>query len=227
MLLSYDECDNLRHLLEGIALDTFDFVIGIDPGSTDGTLDVYAEHEIPVWIQELRGRGAAFQLAASRIDTDLVIFFSTDGNEDPADLPRMLTYLQEGYEMVVAGRYLIDGADSDDTDDPFRLRKCLGILGGLIVRAWWGGRVVDAINGFRGFRTETLRQMRLDAQFHEIELQSTIRAAKMAISVKEFGTTEQPRFYGTYRASARTATLVWKLGLAMLREVLIGKRFLS
>ena len=83
----------------------------------------------------------------------------------------------------------------------------------------------DAINGYRAFRTAALRRLHLDAERHEVELQSTIRAAKLGMRIKEFATRERPRLAGTRKASAGTLILGWTLGRCLLREMRIGRRF--
>ncbi len=224
-LLSYDEREALERLLPRLPLGRFDRVLAIDPGSTDGTLDLYRAHGIPVFLQTARGRGNAFRLAQEVAGTDRIVFFSADGNEDPGDLPQMLRYLDEGYDLVIAGRFLRHGASSDDSDDPLRLRKLGNIVYSLVVRLLWRSGVWDSINGYRALRVEAMRRMRLDAPLHEVELQSTIRAAKLRMRIKEFPTREQPRLGGTRKATAATWTLGWRIGGFLLREVAIGRRF--
>lgn len=224
-LLSYDEREALERLLPRIPLARFDRVLAVDPGSTDGTLELYAAHGIPVHRQASRGRGHAFRVAQEVAGTDRIVFFSTDGNEDPADLPTMLRYLDEGYDLVIAGRFLQRGACSDDSDDPLRLRKLGNIVYSLIVRLCWRSGVWDSINGYRAMRVEAMRRMRLDAPLHEIELQSTIRAAKLHLRIKEFPTREQPRLGGIRKASAGTWILGVRIGAFLLRELAIGRRF--
>lgn len=225
VLLSYDEREALERLLPLIPLARFDRVLAIDPGSTDGTLELYRAHDIPVHLQRARGRGNAFQLAQQVAGTDRIVFFSTDGNEDPADLPRMLEYLDQGYDLVIAGRFLRKGACSDDSDDPLRLRKLGNIGYSLIVRLVWGSGVWDSINGYRAMRVEAMRRMCLDAPLHEIELQSTIRAAKLGLRIAEFPTREQPRLGGWRKPSAGTFILGVRIGFFLLREMVIGRRF--
>jgi dolichol-phosphate mannosyltransferase len=224
-LLSYDEHEALRHLLPRLPFARFDRVLAVDPGSTDGTLDLYRAHGIPVHLQTARGRGNAFRLAQEVAGTDRIVFLSTDGNEDPRDLSQMLRYLDEGYDLVIAGRFLRRGASSDDSDDPLRVRKLGNIAYSLIVRLLWRSGVWDAINGYRALRVEAMRRMRLDAPQHEVELQSTIRAAKLRMRIKEFPTCEQPRLGGTRKATAATWTLGWRIGSCLLREIAIGQRF--
>jgi glycosyltransferase involved in cell wall biosynthesis len=224
-LLSYDEREALGRLLPMIPLARFDTVLAIDPGSTDGTLELYRAHGIPVHIQAARGRGNAFLVAQQVAGTDRIVFFSADGNEDPRDLPTMLGYLDEGYDLVIAGRFLQRGATSDDSDDPLRVRKLGNIVYSLLVRLLWGSGVFDSINGYRAMRVDAMRRMRLDAPLHEIELQSTIRAAKLGMRIKEFPTREQPRLGGVRKVSAATWTLGWRIGGFLLREIIIGRRF--
>jgi glycosyltransferase involved in cell wall biosynthesis len=225
-LLSFDEREALERLLPRIPFARFDRVLAIDPGSTDGTLDLYRAHGIAVHLQAARGRGNAFRLAQEVAGTDRIVFFSTDGNEDPADLPQMLRYLDDGYDLVIAGRFLRRGAASDDSDDPLRVRKLGNIVYSAVVRLLWRSGVRDSINGYRAMRVDAMRRMRLDAPLHEIELQSTIRAAKLGLRIKEFPTREQPRLGGVRKATAATWTLGWRIGLFLLREVVIGTRFL-
>ncbi|MEO8605845.1 MAG: glycosyltransferase family 2 protein [bacterium] len=225
VLLSFDEREALELLLPRISQAGFARVLAIDPGSTDGTLEVYRQHGIPVVLQTARGRGHAFQLAQDVAGTDRIVFFSADGNEDPADLPQMLRYLDEGYDLVIAGRFLQRGACSDDSDDPLLVRKLGNIVYSLIVRLCWRSGVWDSINGFRALRVDAMRRMRLDAPLHEIELQSTIRAAKLHMRIKEFATREQPRLGGTRKVSAATWTLGVRIGAFLLRELVIGRRF--
>ena len=225
VLLSYDEREALERLLPLIPLHLFDRVVAIDPGSTDGTLELYQARGIPYVIQPARGRGNAFLLAAEIVDTERVVFFSADGNENPEDLPLMLRYLDEGYDLVIGGRFVRPGSCSDNSDDPWRLRRAGSIGFSAIVRLLWGCDVWDSCNGLRGFRLEAMRRMRLDAPLHEIELQSTIRAAKLGMRIKEFPTRELLRMGGWRKTTAGTWTLGWRTALYLVREILLGRRF--
>jgi glycosyltransferase involved in cell wall biosynthesis len=227
VLLSYDERAALARLLPTVPRRLFDRIVAIDPGSTDGTLALYAEHGIEVVRQARPGRGHAFRLAAAIVDTERVVFLSADGNEDPRDLPRLLAYLDQGYDLVIAGRFVLRGAASDDSDDPLRVRKWGTIAGSALVRLLWRSGVWDAVNGYRGFQLASLRRLRLDAPLHEVELQSTIRAAKLGMRITEFPTRERPRLGGERKRTAATWTLARRLCWCLLREVASGCRPLA
>lgn len=227
ILLSYNEREALEKLILLVPFTLFDRVLAIDAGSTDGTLDLYQAHAIPYVLQGVPGRGNAFLQAQELVETERVIFFSTDGNEDPGDLPKMLGYLDEGYDLVIAGRFVLSGSCSDNSDDFFRIRKLGSMSYSLLVRLLWGSGVWDSCNGYRGFRLASMKRMRLDAPLHEIELQSTIRATKLKMRIKEFPTRELRRMGGAHKPTAKTLTLAWRTGLFLLREIFLGKRPLA
>jgi len=225
VLLSYNEQEALSKLIPPIPFTLFNQVFAIDGGSTDGTLKVYATYGIPYFVQPVPGRGNAFLLALEKVTTEYIVFLSADGNENPDDLPTISAYLNEGYDLVIGGRFLLPGSASDDSDDPLCIRRWGNIGYSAIVRMLWKSGVRDAINGYRGFRVESMKRLKLDASWHEIELQSTIRAAKLGMRIKEFPTQELLRLGGQRKASAGTLILGWKLGCLLLREILRGRQF--
>lgn len=225
VLLSYDEREALESLLPLIPFALFDRILAIDPGSTDGTLELYEANGIPVVIQQKRGRGNAFILASETVETDRIVFFSADGNENPEDLPLMIRYLDEGYDIVIGGRFVREGSASDNSDDPLRLRRAGSMGFSAIVRLIWGCDVWDSCNGFRGIRREAMSRMRLDAPSHDIEIQTTIRAAKLGMKIKEFPTRELLRMGGWRKKTAGTWSLGWQTGRCIAREILMGRRF--
>lgn len=225
VLLSYDEREALERLLPLIPFDLFDRVLAIDPGSTDGTLDLYEANGIPVVIQKKRGRGNAFILASEIVETDRIVFFSADGNENPEDLSVILGFLDDGYDLVIGGRFVREGAASDNSDDPLRLRRAGSMGFSVIVRLIWGCDVWDSCNGFRGLRRDAMKRMCLDAPSHEIEIQTTIRAAKLGMKIKEFPTRELLRMGGWRKKTAGTWSLGWQTGRCIAREIFMGRRF--
>ncbi|MCC7007197.1 MAG: glycosyltransferase family 2 protein [Acidobacteria bacterium] len=221
-LLSYNEREALEKLMPLIPLSLFDRVVAIDPGSSDGTLELYKDAGIPCVIQPNKGRGNAFLHAQSLCDTERLVFFSTDGNEDPNDLPKILAFLDQDYDMVIAGRFVLPGSCSDNSDDRFLIRRYGSMTYSAIARLVWRTGVYDACNGFRGYKLESMKRMRLDAPLHEIEIQSTIRAAKLGMRVKEFPTHELRRLGGAHKRTAATFTLAWRTGASVLRELVVN-----
>lgn len=225
VLLSLNEREALERLMPSIPGSLFTRVVAVDGGSTDGTLDLYRDAGIEVVTQKRPGRGAAFLESRDFVDTELVVFFSVDGNEDPGDLPRILELLRAGHDQVVAGRFVHRGSVTDTSDDPLRLRKTGATLFGVLARVLFGTGVWDATNGYRGFRVAAMKLLHLDARGHDIEYQATIRAAKLEMKITEIPTRELPRLGGWRKKTAGTLALGWVTLACLLRELRIGRSF--
>lgn len=175
----------------------YDCIYGIDGGSTDGTLEVYAEYNIPVLQQSTKGRGQAFHTAFSEIDADSFVFFSPDGNEDPNDLPKFRKYLSQGYDLVIASRMMKESHNEED-NNLFRWRKWANNAFNLFAN--WifnrGNFVYDSINGYRALSKEAATKLNLDAWDYTIEYQMTIRSMKLGLRIHEFATYEGERIAG-------------------------------
>jgi glycosyltransferase involved in cell wall biosynthesis len=226
VVLVWDEIEALQNIWESIPFSLFDEVVFIDPGSTDGTIEFINGKGYSVHIQKKLGRGNAFVEGMNLVRNEHIIFFSGDGNEDAKDIPTMISFLNDGYDMVIAGRHLLPGAKSDDSDDPLLLRKCVPILFGLFAHMVWNTGVNDAVNGFRGFKKSSMKKMHLDAPKHEIELQSTIRAAKLNMKIKEFATVEGLRAGGVRKPTAGSFKIGFSQIYLLWRELWIGKSFI-
>jgi glycosyltransferase involved in cell wall biosynthesis len=225
VILVWNEIDAIKELFPLIPLDAVSETIVIDGGSNDGTAEFLKSKGIKVYQQKHRGRGNAFIEGLKHAKNDKIIFFSGDGNEDPNDIPKVAYWLDKGYDMVIAGRFILVGSQSDDSDDPLRIRKGGNILMSWIADVIWHTGVKDAINGFRGFKRPAMEKLKLDAPKHEVEIQSTIRAAKLGLKIKEIPTHELLRMGGRRKTTAGTFTLAKNLGIYMLREMFNGKRF--
>lgn len=182
----------------------FDSLHAIDGGSTDGTLEFFAEHGVGVIGQSDRGRGHAFQLAFREIEADAFIFFSPDGNEDPADLPRFRPLLEAGADIVIASR-MMAGARNEEDDQVLRLRKwannAFNLMANLAFRRS-GPFITDTINGYRAITAEAAGVLALDAPDYTIEYQMSMRGLKRRLNIVEFPTYEGDRVAGDTQAHA-------------------------
>ncbi len=227
VILVWDEIEAIKALYPQIPFDCADEVLFVDGGSTDGTIDFLKSQHQNVYVQQLRGRGRAFLEGLNHTNGENIVFFSGDGNEDPKDIPKIFSELNQGYEMVTAGRFLLPDAKSDDSDDPLLIRKYGNIFLSWLAHAIWKTNVKDAINGFRGFKRDAMTRMNLNAPKHEIEYQSTIRAAKLGLNIREIPTHELERLGGRRKLTADTPTLAKNFFLFLIKEMLIGKKFIK
>jgi glycosyltransferase involved in cell wall biosynthesis len=176
----------------------YDEMVAIDGGSTDGTVEYYRDRGVRVAGQSRRGRGEAFLMAFREIPSDAYIFFSPDGNEDVADLPKFRGYLQGGADLVIASR-MMKGAVNEEDAQFLRFRKWanngFNWMANTLFRKT-GPYVTDSINGYRAITADAARRLQLDASDYTIEYQMTMRALKNRLKIVEFPTVEGQRVAG-------------------------------
>ena len=179
ILLTFNEIEALPKIFDRIPLSCADEMVAIDGGSKDGTREYLASKGQRVVTQERRGRGVAFRLAATATKADSLVFFSPDGNEDPADIPKLFEKLESGYDLVIASR-MMKGAFNEEDVHWFRPRKWVNNAFTLIANLLWnrGPYVTDTINGYRAIRRSTLETLGADADGFVIEYQMLIKAMK-------------------------------------------------
>lgn len=172
--------------------------VAIDGGSTDGTVEFLNARGVPVVAQSRRGRGDAFLQAFERIDSDAYVFFSPDGNENPADFKRFRDELERGADLVIASR-MMKGAVNEEDSQLLRWRKwannAFNLLANLLFRKQ-GPFITDSINGYRAITRAAARRLQLDSLDYTIEYQMTIRAMQAGLRIVEFPTVEGPRLAG-------------------------------
>src|SRR6188474_1713285 len=103
-----NEIDGLRAILPQINRKWFDQILMVDGGSRDGSVEVAREHGIEVYVQKKRGIRHAYIEAWPLVRGDVVITFSPDGNCPVEAIPRLTAFMNDGYDMVIASRYLGD-----------------------------------------------------------------------------------------------------------------------
>lgn len=111
----YNEVESLPHLLDELApaLEatgrTFE-IICIDDGSTDGSFDELkklraADNRVRVVrFRRNFGQTAAFAAGFDRARGEIVITMDADLQNDPADIPKLLEKIDEGYDVVSGWR---------------------------------------------------------------------------------------------------------------------------
>ena len=221
VILTYNEIEALPKIFDKIPLSCADEVLAVDGGSKDGTREYLEKKGVRVLSQPRRGRGVAFRVAAEAAKSDLLVYFSPDGNEDPADIPRLFGELEKGCDMAIASR-MMAGAFNEEDVSWFRPRKWVNQTFTWIANIFWnrGPFITDTINGYRGVRREAFHAMEADADGFVIEYQMSIKAMKKEMRVVEIPTREGQRLGGQSTAESLPTGLVFLRQLA--KETLHG-----
>jgi len=224
VLLTLNEIDGLRKLWDRIPVARFARTIAVDGGSTDGSREFLAERGVPVLDQSIRGRGVAFRVAADATDTDRLVFYSPDGNEDPADIERLDDLLLGGARLAIASRFA-RGSQNEEQDAiraRARVNQALTWIANTLFNE--GPFVTDTINGFRALRRADLLELDTSVKRFPIEYQISIRAMKRGWPIAEVPTIEDQRAGGESKAVS------WPVGkdhLKVLLTELPGARLLG
>src|SRR5690606_15723837 len=97
-----------------------------------------------------KGNGAAIKSGARAASGDVIVFMDADGQHDPADIPRLLARLDDGYDMVVGARQ----AGSQASAARGLANACYNRLASYMT----GHRVEDLTSGFRAVRAGKFRE---------------------------------------------------------------------
>ena len=224
VLLVLNEIDGLRLLWDQIPVDRFARTVAVDGGSTDGSREFLSERGIPILDQSIAGRGVAFRVAAEATDTDRMVFYSPDGNEDPEDIERLDDLLLGGARLAIASRFA-RGAVNEETDlvrARARVNKTLTWMANRLFNT--GPYVTDTINGFRALRREDLLELKTTVKRFPIEYQISIRSMKRGWPIAELATHEGQRAGGESKA---ISIPVGKDHLRVLLTELPESRFLK
>ena len=126
-------------------------IIVSDDGSSDHTAALCASHGIArVGTPYSMGNGAAVKRGARAAKGEVLVFMDADGQHDPADIPRLLAKLDEGYDMVVGARGWDDQAGVG--------RGIANTFYNWLASKMTGHRVHDLTSGFRVARADKFRE---------------------------------------------------------------------
>ena len=126
-------------------------IIVVNDGSHDNTAEIARQYEVRLLEHPYSmGNGAAIKTGARHAEGQILVFMDGDGQHDPNDIPRLLTKLDQGYDMVV-------GARQTDTHASFARRMGNSFYNKL-ASVMTGFQIDDLTSGFRAVRARHFRK---------------------------------------------------------------------
>ena len=192
----YNEADALPGLYRALA-DTLDRlpqaaeIIFADDGSRDGsvaTLDAFAEGDPRVRVLHLSrnyGQTAALMAAIQNSTGDVIIPMDADGQNDPADIPRLLDKLAEGYDVVSGWR--------TSRQDGALTRRLPSVIANRLISALLRVPLHDYGCTLKAYRREVVEDIRLYGEMHRF---IPIYAAWEGARVTELAVAHHARKFG-------------------------------
>jgi polyprenyl-phospho-N-acetylgalactosaminyl synthase len=157
----YNESTVIADVVRGLR-ESFDHVICIDDGSTDGSAAAAAAAGARVLHHPINlGQGAAlqtgFSYVGSKPEAKYVVTFDADGQHRIEDALEMLDLAKaEDLAVVFGSRFL------DTRTDPGVIKRIILKTAVWVTNLTTGLRLTDAHNGLRVIRTDAVRMIELD-----------------------------------------------------------------
>jgi glycosyltransferase involved in cell wall biosynthesis len=167
-------------------------IIFIDDGSTDASLaklESIQHQDKDVILLSFRknfGQTAAMSAGFDYSSGDIIITMDGDLQNDPHDIPLLLEYIEQGYDVVTGWRY--------QRKDPYFSRKLPSIIANKIISLTTSVALHDYGCTLKAFRSEVVKNIRLYGEMHRF---IPAIASGMGISFTEVQVNHRPRKYGT------------------------------
>ena len=204
LVMTLNEINGMKAIMPKVDRSWVDQIIVVDGGSTDGTVEWAKANDYEVYVQKQKGFRHAYTEVWPLVRGDVVITFSPDGNSVPELLPDLIAKMKDGYDMVIASRYLGDAKSEDDD-------LVTGFGNWLFthtVNLLHGGRYTDVMVIYRAYRKAMAQELGLDREDAYAlpeklfrtkiswEPLLSVRAAKAKLKITEIPGDEPPRIGG-------------------------------
>lgn len=139
-------------------------IIFVDDGSTDRSPSIlqnlYEQDPEHVRVFQFRrnfGKMAAMTAGFAKAQGEIVVTLDADLQDDPAELPKLLAKLEEGYDLVVAWRA--------NRSDPLS-KRLPSKFANFMVSTLTSVELHDVNCGFKVYRREVLQNLKLYGELH-------------------------------------------------------------
>ena len=168
-------------------------VLFVDDGSVDGTFAaltrLHSQHE-EVRVVRLRrnfGKAAALQAGFIQARGEAVVTIDGDLQDDPAEIPRLLAKLEEGFDLVSGWK--------TQRQDSWR-RRWLSKIFNFTASRMSGLHLHDMNCGFKAYRSEVVKGLRLYGELHRF---IPVLAHYRGYRIAELPVNHRPRNHGRSR----------------------------
>ncbi len=166
-------------------------IIAVDDGSRDDSLQVLkrlVEADPCLVVVSLRrnfGQTAAFAAGFDQARGAIVITIDADGQNDPADIPRLLDKIAEGYDIVSGWR--------QNRKEPLFTRKIPSRVANAIITSNTGISLHDSGCSLKAYRFEVIKNVKLYGDMHRF---IPAFSSWMGVKVAEVPVKDRARQFG-------------------------------
>jgi glycosyltransferase involved in cell wall biosynthesis len=197
----------LYHKIRGVCskLGSSYEMVFVDDGSRDRTFEILASiHKQDASVRVVRfrknfGQTAAMAAGFERAKGELIVSMDGDLQNDPADIPKLLAKLREGYDVVCGWR--------KNRKDKLISRRIPSLVANRLIGLVTGVHIHDNGCSLKAYRASIIKNVVLYGEMHRfIPAMSTITGARIA----EIVVNHHPRRFGTSKYGIGR---VWRVAL--------------
>lgn len=156
--------DELENALQGLG-SSYE-IIAVDDGSLDKSWEIIKARSLKypalkaVKLGRNFGQTAALSAGISRAAGEIVVTIDGDGQNDPADIPRMIARLEQGNDLVSGWR--------KNRKDPYLSRQVPSRMANWLIGLITGIKLNDFGCTLKAYRAQTIKGIRLYGEMHRM-----------------------------------------------------------
>ena len=182
-------------------------IIAVDDGSRDESLAALKRlaqddpHLVIISLRRNFGQTAAFAAGFDHARGAVVITLDADGQNDPADIPMILSRLDQGYDIVSGWR--------KNRKEPFFIRRLPSIVANWLISRTTDVRLHDYGCSLKAYRSEVAKNVHLYGELHRF---IPALASWMGVKIAEVPVNDRARVYGKSKVGlGRTVRVLFDL----------------
>jgi len=209
-----NEAENIVVVIKGLKQIGCSNIVIVEGNSHDGTSEIAERLGAKILLQKGHGKGGALRQAFNdpSLTSAVVVILDADGSMNPQELPRFISAIKSGADIVKGSRFL-PHAHSDDIT---MLRRIGNKILVWVFNNIWMTNYTDLCYGYMAFKKDALQKfsLHLSSQNFEIETEICIKAEQLGLRIVEIPSIEK------LRQNGRSNLATFKDGFRILKLII-------